>query len=374
MSSKVYACSMRASIKENMLKKLRRLIGHLDLDQGIRKKDLVAIKLHFGERGNTAFIRPIYVRQIVDSVTELGAWPFITDANTLYVGTRANSVSHLKTAIENGFAYAVVGAPLSIADGLKGTSAVGVPLDMEHIKTAYIAADVVEADALISLAHFKLHELSGFGGAIKNLGMGCASRRGKLAQHSDISPKVRAKKCIACGDCVEHCAQSAISIVQQDDREQAFINPEKCVGCGECILVCQQGAIQVQYNTLPVFMKKMVEYTAAVLQNKKNKAFFINFLTSITPACDCYPHSDAPLVRDIGILASKDPVAIDQASADLVIKEPALTGTCLTACTGPGEDKFRGVYQNVDWEIQLDYGEKIGLGTRKYDLEWLKEV
>ncbi|MBU2550103.1 MAG: DUF362 domain-containing protein [Proteobacteria bacterium] len=373
MSSKVFAIDMRTSVKEGMLQKLGRLIDALDLGQGIRSRDLVAIKLHFGERGNTAYIRPVYLRQVVDKVKALKAHPFLTDANTLYVGTRGNSVSHLRTAIENGFDFAVVGAPLTIADGLKGGASTPVPIDMEYIKTAHIGSDLVDADVLISVAHFKLHELSGFGGAIKNVGMGGASRRGKMDQHSGISPKVKNKACIGCGDCVDHCAQSAITLIEVEDKQKAYIDPEKCIGCAECILVCRQSAINPQYQAdVPVFMKKMVEYTAAALKNKQGKAFFINFLTQISPACDCYGHSDAPLVRDIGILASTDPVAIDQASADLINKESALPGTCLQTCTGPGEDKIKGVYNYIDWTIQLDYGQQIGLGSRAYDLEWLE--
>ena len=301
----------------------------------------------------------------MDAVKDLGALPFLTDANTLYVGTRGDSVSHLMTAIENGFAYPVVNAPLIIADGIRGGSYSRVRIDQETIKTAYIGKDIAEADVLISVAHFKGHELSGFGGTIKNLGMGCAARKGKLEQHSDLSPKVKRKKCIGCGECVDHCAQKAISL----SEEKASIDPQKCVGCGECILICPNGAIDVQWNAdIPLFQKKMAEYTSAVLKGKKEKAIFLNFLTDISPACDCYGYNDAPIVHDIGVAASKDPVAIDQASADLVNQQAGTSGSCLTKCTGPGEDKFRGVYPNIDWTIQLDHAEKIGLGTRKYEL------
>lgn len=374
MKSKVFACDMRTTPRENMLQKLGRLIDALDLGQAIKKRDIVAVKLHFGEKGNTGFIRPIFIRQVVDKVADLEARPFVTDANTLYVGARSDSVQHLRTAIENGFAYSVIGAPLIIADGLKGGAAAEIPINLEHIQTAYVAADIAEADAFISVAHFKLHELSGFGGAIKNTGMGCASRRGKLAQHSGIAPKVKAKRCIGCGECVNNCAQSAIALIEIEGKDKAKIDPEKCVGCGECILICPQQAIKIQFDkSIPRFMKKMVEYTAAVLKDKNGKAFFINFLTQISPACDCLPNTDASLVRDIGILASKDPIAIDQASVDLLNQETASAGTCLKSATGPGEDKIKGVYPDIDWPIQLGYGQEIGLGSRDYDLEWLEK-
>jgi len=361
--SDVFFSNLRTSMTENLPAKLKRLLETAGLKHVIADRNLVAIKLHFGEKGNAAFIRPVLIRPIVEAVKDLGAAPFLTDANTLYAGTRGDSVSHLITAIQNGFAYSVVNAPLIIADGLRGGSASRIRIDLEYIQTAYIARCVADADVLIGAAHFKGHELSGFGGAIKNVGMGCASRKGKLEQHSDLSPKVKAKKCVGCGECVDHCAQKAISLV----KEKAVIDPKKCVGCGECILICPNGAIDVQWSAeIPKFQKKMAEYTLAVLKNKKEKAFFVNFLTNVSPACDCYPHNDAPLVPDIGILASRDPVAIDQASVDLVNQQTALEGSCLTGCRDSGEDKFKGIYPKVDWAIQLNHAEQIGLGSRKY--------
>ena len=361
----VYFCNLRTSVKENLPAKLKRLMETAGLNSIIAARNLVAIKLHFGEKGNAAFIRPILIRPIVDVVKDLGAAPFLTDANTLYAGTRGNSISHLVTAIENGFAYSVLNAPLIIADGLRGASFATIKIDQEIIKKAYIGKEIAEADVLISVAHFKGHELSGFGGTIKNVGMGCASRRGKLEQHSDLSPKVKKKKCVGCGDCVNHCAHKAISL-----REgKAHIDPEKCVGCGECILICPNGAIDVQWNAdIPLFQKKMAEYTWAVLKGKRDKSIFLNFLTNISPACDCYGHNDAPLVPDIGILASRDPVAIDQASVDLVNQQVGIPESCLGGCSGSGDDKFRGIYPKIDWAVQLDHAEKIGLGSREYEL------
>jgi uncharacterized Fe-S center protein len=363
--SQVFFTDLRASSKGNLMDKVERLLDSIGLKEMIPPRALVAVKLHFGERGNLAFIRPNFIRRIVDIVKGLEADPFITDTNTLYAGTRGNSVSHLNTAIQNGFAYAVVNAPLIIADGMRGASSTAVKIDQEYIKNAHIGREIVESDALISVAHFKGHELSGFGGTIKNVGMGCASRKGKLVQHSDLSPKVKAKKCIGCGECVEHCAQSAIVL----KNEKADINSKKCVGCGECILICPNQAIDVQWNAdIPIFQKKMVEYSLAVLKGKKERAVFLNFLTQISPACDCYGHNDAPIVQDLGIMASRDPVAIDQASADMINQQLALEGSVLTKNRGVGEDKFSGLYPKVDWTIQLEYGEKIGLGVRTYEL------
>ncbi|MBW1836370.1 MAG: DUF362 domain-containing protein [Deltaproteobacteria bacterium] len=365
MKSRVYFIDLRATFKENFVAKMERLLKTVGLCGAVKERELVAVKLHFGELGNTAFIRPVFLQKIVKSIRDAGGVPFLTDANTLYAGTRSDAPSHLATAIQNGFAYPVVNAPLIIADGLRGKSEISVTINQKRFKKVYIASEIIHADSLISVAHFKGHELSGFGGTIKNLGMGCASRKGKMAQHSSVCPKVKKKKCVGCGDCIDHCSRKALKLVEQ----KAEINSKKCIGCGECILVCPNNAIQIQWNrSIPEFLENMVEYTKGVLQGKKEKALFLNFITDVSPACDCLPLNDAPIVRDIGVVASKDPIAIDQASVDLVNQEQALPGSCLTKNTQPGEDKFAGMYPKVDWTIQLDYGQRLGLGSRSYEL------
>ena len=369
MPSQVFFMDLRASVKEPNFKRFQQLLAAVDLKSIIlrkKKRPLMAVKLHFGEKGNTSFIRPIYVRQVVDALWENGGRPFLTDANTVYVGTRSQAVSHLTTAIENGFAFAVVKAPLVIADGLTGKAEVEVPIKKRHFKSVFLAEAIMEAEGLVTLSHFKCHELSGFGGALKNLGMGCASRRGKLSQHSNISPKITEKKCTGCGECVAHCAQEAISI--NPETQKAVIDPAKCVGCAECILVCPYANIQIQWNeSIPVFLEKLVEYAYGVMLPKKNRAVFLNFVTQVSPACDCYGHNDAPIVGDIGILASRDPVAIDQAAADLVNQARGLMGSALKEM-GPGTDKFKDIYPQVDWPLQLEYAEQLRLGAREYEL------
>jgi len=366
MKSKVYFIDLRATYKENLIGKIGRLLETAGLEKKIAKRDLVAVKLHFGELGGTAFIRPVFIRKIVDSVKIAGGNPFLTDCNTLYAGSRSDTPSHLNTAIQNGFAYSVVDAPIVIADGLRGKSEDIVTINQKNFKEVYIGKDINQADAILSIAHFKGHELSGFGGAMKNIGMGCAARKGKLAQHSDVSPSVKKKTCVGCGDCIGRCPEDAISITDKKSK----IDAEKCIGCGECILLCPTGAIQIQWNaSVPVFLERMMEYTLGGLKTKKGKALFVNFLTDITPACDCMPFSDSPLVRDIGIVASDDPVALDRASIDLVNKEEALPCTCLEKNLKPGEDKFAGVYPYIDWAYQFEYAKKLGLGTDSYDLE-----
>ncbi|MEJ2640266.1 MAG: DUF362 domain-containing protein [Desulfosarcinaceae bacterium] len=365
MSSKVYFIDLRATLKENFSVKLVRLVNTAGLADVIAKRDLVALKVHFGELGNTAFIRPVHLRQIVQAVKAAGGKPFLTDANTLYSGTRSDAASHLTTAIQNGFAYAVVEAPLVIADGIRGKSEVAVPINRKRFEAVYIGKEIVQSDAFISVAHFKGHELAGFGGAIKNTGMGCASRKGKLAQHSTLSPRIKTEECIGCGECAAHCASSAISL----EDEVACIDVETCVGCGECILICPNEAIQVQWNqSIPIFLENMAEYTEGVLKGKAGKTLFINFITNVSPACDCFPANDAPIVRDIGVVAGTDPVALDQASADLINQEPALAGNCLKTHTKAGEDKFKGLYPEVDWQHLLIYAEELGLGSCTYEL------
>lgn len=365
MSSKVFSMDFRANVQDNTMAKLHRLLDNAGLADVVRKRDLAAVKVHFGEMGNTAFIRPVYMRTVVAAVKQAGGIPFLTDANTLYAGTRSDAPHHLTTAIQNGFAYAVVEAPLVIADGLRGKSEALVPIYGKHFESVYIGKEVIEADALISVAHFKGHELSGFGGTLKNVGMGCASRKGKLAMHSTVSPQIKAENCIGCGECVEHCSQQALALVS----EKAVVDDERCIGCGECILICANEAIQIKWDQeIPVFLEGMVEYAAGVLKNKAGKALFVNFINDVSPACDCYPANDAPIVKNIGVLASTDPVAVDQASVDLVNAQPALAGTRLTVNTEAGGDKFKGLYPKVDWPIQLLYAEKLGLGSRQYDL------
>jgi uncharacterized protein len=370
----VFFSDLKLESGKTLLDKLDILLDRADLKEKIREKDLVAIKLHFGEKGNTAYVRPIFLRRVVDRVKQYKGKPFLTDTNTLYTGARSEAVSHLSTAIENGFAESVVNAPILIADGLRGNSAVKVRIDKPIFKTVSIAREIYMTDALITVTHFKGHELSGFGGALKNLGMGCASREGKLSQHSSISPRVKGKACKGCETCLTWCAQQAISMRSlkpgvEAKGGNAFIDPKKCIGCGECILSCPSGAIEIQWNeSIPIFQKKMVEHAYGAVQKKKGKVLYLNFLTQISPACDCYGYSDAPIVNDIGILSSEDPVAIDQASVDLVNGQAGNRASKLQKNWNPGEDKFRAVYPEVDWNIQLAYAEEIGMGTRKYEL------
>ena len=374
----VYSMDLNVKNSKGILPRLTTLVKKAGLGDVIAEDDLTAIKLHFGELGNTAFIRPLFVRPVVEAVEKAGGKPFLTDASTLYVGQRGNAVDHLNSALYNGFGYSSVGAPLIIADGLSGCDEIAVPVKSKHFKEAFIAAALARAQAIISVAHFKLHEVAGFGGAIKNVGMGGGSRRGKMAQHSNVAPVIKAKKCIGCGQCLKQCVHGALSLAERSEAQKspnptviklAVIDKKKCVGCAMCMHSCKRGAIDVNWSsTIPDFLERMVDYTAAALSGKRDKSLFINFLTQISPACDCHPWADAPIVGDIGIMASKDPVALDKASVDMLQKQPASPLSCL-AGKPVDADKIRAVYPQIPWEHQFAYAEKIGLGSQDYVTE-----
>jgi uncharacterized Fe-S center protein len=365
MTAQVYFADMRAGLRENLHEKLERLTEQAGVANVVSNGDLVAIKMHFGEKGGHAYIRPTFVRRVVDQVKANNGKPFLTDSSTLYPGERKEAVSALTCAIENGFAYAVVNAPLIMSDGLRGHSSQRVKVPGDLLNEVDIGLEIIEADALIVLSHFKCHELTGFGGAIKNLAMGCSSREGKLEQHSTVGPTIAEEECITCGDCLKACAHDAIDL----NSGKAVLDAERCVGCGRCITSCESKAIKVQWSeNSATVMKKMAEYSLGALSGKANKQLFVNFITQVSPSCDCHGHTDAPIVPDIGIVASTDPVALDQACADLVNQAHGLPGTAMKTGHDPGCDKFRGVYPQIDWEVQLEHGEKVGLGQRAYEL------
>lgn len=367
MVSRVYFAGSRAhSHRDSLVKKVDLLFDRVGAGKLISAGDLVAIKLHFGERGGTAFLNPVLVRRVVENVREAGGKPFLCDSNTLYSGGRSNAVDHLETALQHGFSYATVGAPVIIMDGLRGRSYHDVKIQGKHFESVQVGAAVVEADALVVLSHVKGHMMTGFGGAIKNLGMGCGSRAGKQKMHSSVKPEIKGEKCRRCGSCVKWCASGAITLEKDGG---AGINPEKCTGCGECIISCRHGAVKVQWETAVHEMnERMVEYACGALQGKKDAAVFFNFLLDVVPDCDCSPWSDLPVVPDTGILATTDPVAADQASVDLVNAQAGIAGTALPGALEPGGDKFCALHPKTDYRVQLAYAEEMGLGSRRYEL------
>jgi uncharacterized Fe-S center protein len=347
--------------------KIKKLFKLLQPETFIAKDDLVAIKIHFGEPGSHAFIKPFFIRKIINIIRKIGGKPFLTDTNTLYKGPRQNAVDHLNTALRHGFLPAVVNAPLIIADGLTGKDYVRVRINQKRIEHAHIGSAVHNADAFIALSHPTGHIAIGYGGALKNIGMGCGNRAGKQAMHADFKPKVNKKKCKGDGACARWCPVGAISIVEK----KAVVDNNKCIGCGECVSSCNYGGITINWDTpMELLQEKIVEYALAVLKNKKNKTGFVNFVTNISPDCDCLPWSDAPLVGDIGVLASRDPLALDVATVDLINAAPGNPISRMNRSGMPEHsDKFHAVWKNIDYTVQFKYAEEVGLGTMNYQLK-----
>ncbi len=373
--AKVYFTDFRTtagglSLPQKLQKLMKRAgIGSIDF-----QNQFAAIKIHFGEPGNISYLRPNYAKAVADVVKELGGRPFLTDCNTLYVGRRKHALEHIDSAYENGFNPFATGCHVIIADGLKGTDEAYVPVPVgELVQEAKIGRALMDADIIISLSHFKGHEMAGFGGAIKNIGMGGGSRAGKMEMHNDGTPRVSQKKCIGCGRCVKICAHGAPSIIDK----KASIDVAKCVGCGRCLGTCPVDAIHaINDASLENLNKKMAEYAWAVLHDRPS--FHISLIVDVSPYCDCHAENDAPIVPDIGMLASFDPVALDQACADLVNAAPAVENSVLgehlavNAADCAGHDHFHNTTPESEWKVCLEHAEKIGLGTRAYELITMK--
>jgi uncharacterized Fe-S center protein len=366
MVSKVYFAPLRSSDPtDSNSRKIRKIFDAAGFGDFLSEGDLTAVKLHFGEKGNETYVNPVFVRQVVSKIRDQGAKPFLTDTNTLYGGCRYNAVDHLMVANEHGFDFSAVGAPLIIAGGLTGESFVEVKVAKKHIKKAKIARDLAEADNMIAITHLTGHDSAGFGGAVKNLAMGCATPSGKADQHSIIQPQVVIENCAGCGKCAEGCAISAITI--RDGK--SHIDYELCTGCGACRSTCPESALDLDWEVgVPQFIERMVEYAYGALLQKKGRIGFISFLVNITPDCDCCPISELSIVPDIGILASTDPIALDAASYDLVNQQPGVEESSLKSHHGRGDDKFKGLWEKIDGRHQIIYGEAIGLGNADYQL------
>lgn len=378
MSSKVFFTDMRASQSGNLLQKLERMVKKAGIGNIDFKDKFVAIKIHFGEFGNVAYIRPNYAAVIVKLIKDLGGKPFLTDSNTLYSGSRDNAVDHIHTAMVNGFNPIATGCDVIIADGLRGNDERIVDVNGKYCPEPKIGAAIAEADIVISLTHFKGHEMAGFGGTMKNIGMGSGSVAGKRDMHATAQPKIEADKCIGCKVCERNCNHDAVHVTDK----LATIDYSKCVGCGQCVALCQhEGAVMSSQESGEILNYKIAEYTKAVLKDKQQ--FHISFIMNVSPECDCWAHNDAAIIPDLGMACSFDPVALDQACVDLVNKAcPLHTDNMLMqkahecgcdhhhhhAEEAEHTDKFLLLHPNCNWEAGLIYGEEIGLGTRQYEL------
>lgn len=368
-SSQVFFTNLRTTPTSNLLDKMERLVRRAGIAGIDFENRFAAIKIHFGEPGNMAYLRPQYAARMAGLLRSLGAKPFLTDANTLYSGRRANAVDHLQSAMENGYNPISAQCQVIIADGLKGIDYREIEIDGEYCKAPKIGAAVADADIVISMTHFKGHEQTGFGGTLKNLGMGCASVGGKLELHCAAQPVVKTENCRGCNICVKHCAHDAIHL---NPERKAEIDYSKCVGCGQCIALCQYDSASMGANdTSERLNYKIAEYTKAVLKDKPN--FHVSFIMNVSPECDCWNHNDAAVVPDLGIAASFDPVALDKACADLVIHALALQTVNRLTESRPHEhledtDKFRLMHPDTDWLAGLTHAEKIGIGNMQYEL------
>jgi hypothetical protein len=363
MASTVYFYSMSCrSHHQTKEAKVARLLALVGLKDRVVQGEPCAVKLHFGEMGNDTHLNPQLVRIVVDKIREAGAKPFLTDTTTLYSGSRHNAVDHLETAVRHGFAPSVVNAPVIIADGLYGENDVPVAINGKHFQSVRIATEIARAPAMVVLSHFKGHEMAGFGGAIKNLAMGGASKLGKREQHA-TTVQVNAEKCIGCATCVKACPEHAMSLKDK----KCVCDKSKCIGCFECMTVCEQKAVEIDWATdVPLFTERLTEYGYGAVKGKEDHVCYINFVMNVTPDCDCAGWSDRPLIADVGILASTDPVALDQACFDLVQKAPLLADLDLQ-----GRDIFTARWPHTTGQIQLSHGEAIGMGSRQYELKTL---
>ena len=371
--SQVFFTDFRTGLDVPITVKLQKLMRRAGIQKIDMDQKFVAIKMHFGELGNLAYLRPNWAKAVADLVKEEGGLPFLTDANTLYPGSRKHALEHLDCANLNGFNPTTTGCQILIADGLRGTDDMEVPVPGGvYCKTALIGRAVMDADVLISLTHFKGHEMTGFGGAIKNIGMGAASRAGKMQQHSAGKPSVNEELCRSCRRCARECGSDAISYLETGSGVKAHIDQDLCKGCGRCVGACSFDAIE---NNNPdaneTLCCKMAEYTAAACSGHPH--FHVALINDVSPNCDCHGENDAPIIADIGMLASFDPIALDQACADLCLAAKPIRNSQLgDNLARPDWRRYNDVFLDTTpasrWKETLLHGEKIGLGSRQYTL------
>mgnify|MGYP000166419182 CR=1 FL=1 len=360
---------MQAEFGNSLEKKFRKLLKKSAFLESIKEGELVALKVHVGERGNLGYVNPNFARIVVEEVKAVGAKPFLTDTNTLYSGGRHNGVDHSLTAARHGFTLATVGAPFIAADGVRGLDYREVAVAGRHFKKAKLAGGILQADRIILLNHFKGHIEAGFGGAIKNLSMGCASIAGKMEQHADSKPKVKSENCTGCRQCYWACPTGAISM----EENKAVIDYELCIGCGQCVAACNYEAMLAGDSAdNQSFIQKVTEYAFAAADYFGDRAYYINFAINIAPDCDCWPANDVPLVEDVGILAGGNPFALDKASLDLVSQAKAHRTSRHYDKIRGGHNLFQEVYPDIHSDTTFEYAIQQFNVSLDYKLRQLK--
>ena len=383
-SSKVWYMDARARrFLESVAIKGRRIVEHSGWLDRLKQGDIVAVKTHMGEAFNTAYLRPVIISALVDLLKARGVRPFVTDTTTMPYHpwiSRALAMDHLETANRNGFNQGTVGCPIVIADGWLGTDDVLVDLQGRgnYLKKQFVARAIADADALLSVAHFKGHPSGGYGGSIKNIGVGGASKRGKMNLHGALAgdkPVIDAKLCPGrscewwqvCEDC---CPEGSIKVTDRGLE----VDLESCVYCFACSNLCvnMTGVKSIQrFDQLPALGRRIADSAlAATLTKEEGKTFFLNFAMDISPNCDCYGWSDTPIVNNIGILASYDPVAVDKASIDMMNAAPGLMNSEAEefGALATGAKKLN-LIKGKDIEAQVQGGTANGLGSAEYDIE-----
>ncbi|MEM0217618.1 MAG: DUF362 domain-containing protein [Candidatus Nezhaarchaeales archaeon] len=346
---KVYFYDFRDKEMPRVERAIEKLLGKVVEEESLR--GIVGIKVHMGEEGNVTHLRPEFVRSVVDIVKKLGCEPIVFDTTSLYSGPRSNAISYLNLAAKKGFTYASLGAPVIIGDGIRGMSGFTVKIQGFELSEVEVADIVRDLDSMIVLSHFKGHVTAGFGGALKNLAMGCTTKRGKASQHRAHMPIVLVERCVGCGSCSRVCSYGAIRV----EEKVAKVNYDNCVGCLECYFTCPNRALDVPRQGIEKLQVRLADAALAVIKALKSRPLYINVVINVTARCDCLGCVMRPIVNDVGLLSSLDPVAIDQASLDLVVE------------TAGGRDPFLEV-NGVSGKKLLEVAEKLGLGSRTYEL------
>jgi len=354
MSSKVYF--IKASIDDGeqvVSKKARRLFQAAGFADCFKENDFTAVKVHVGEGTNTTYIPALCIKGLVDELLRLKTKPFVTDTTALYLGRRHNAIEHSILATEHGFCLEKLGVPFIVPDGLFGTAETAVEINGELNKEVFIAYDIVRSQSILSVAHFTGHAAACAAGTLKTLGMGCASKKGKMNQHAALMLSI-GEDCTRCGECFKHCPADAITI----DDIKAHIDHDKCIGCAECLAICRFGAVKCNWGReTELLQKSIAEYAAGVLNGKENRAVFFNYIMSVTKDCDCFKTPNMQkIIDDIGIAASTDPVAVDKATLDLVQSK---AGKKLEHLLGNDE---------LNAHPQIEHAKHIGLGSTNYKL------